>query len=719
MSGPRRDSRGEWRFQFRHQLLASDTPDGGFSSGGGGVAPAVTLGELVRCHDEEFVRNAYRRILLRDPDPTGLSNAVAMLRGGDLGKIDLLGSLRYSEEGCAAGVEIHGLRRAYLLNSWLRLPVVGYLLRSAEVLLNLPRIVQNMERFEAFTNARFTGVQAAQRALRGASDTERLSNRLDALERSVRDMANVLYLADDELGGGGIARQPAARPASVDSAIAALRDTILGRSPEAGSGRVADHTPGETTLVGDTQSVHQLAEAAKADSASLRIRVEQFAKALAATGDALVSVKRQLSDFQKQQERFERALPSIREDFKQARGTLQEELGQALVDLREQAAEETEARAALGLELRGLSAQVDADIARLRASVTEESEQLDRRLEAEIKVREALGEVVQSNEVERGASAESLKAEIQHLSVQTAEEVKARELLGSHFDDEFAKRRELENRFAELELVAHQLRKDLTYADWRIANFVSETRKRFPEVLERPQIQHIVEEHDQHRLDSLYAAFEDAFRGTREDIKTRQAVYLPYVKEAKAGSRKSPIVDIGCGRGEWLELLREQELEACGVDSNRVMVERCTALGLHVELSDVHTYLGKLKDSSIGCVTGFHIVEHLPFDALIGLFDEVLRVLRPGGMVIFETPNPRNILVSSTEFFNDPTHKRPLPPHVLKFLAESRGFCRIEVLELHPFPKVYTFEDDGKVMTRRLNDYFYGPQDYSIVGRKA
>jgi O-antigen chain-terminating methyltransferase len=126
-----------------------------------------------------------------------------------------------------------------------------------------------------------------------------------------------------------------------------------------------------------------------------------------------------------------------------------------------------------------------------------------------------------------------------------------------------------------------------------------------------------------------------------------------------------------------------------------------------------------LKDGSIGCVTGFHIVEHIPFAALIELFDEVVRVLQPGGLVIFETPNPNNILVGCTEFYNDPTHIKPLPPRVLRFLAESRGLCKVEILELHPYPQSYRFEEDEKGVAQRLNQYFYGPQDYSIIGRKA
>jgi chromosome segregation ATPase len=248
------------------------------------------------------------------------------------------------------------------------------------------------------------------------------------------------------------------------------------------------------------------------------------------------------------------------------------ELVRSQMELREQIAGEIGSREKSASELRGLLDQFEASIAQLRLAAEQESGQLGRKLEAEIVAREALTFESKTSADEIRATSESVLAELQRHAAQFAEEIKAREWLGSHFDEEFAKRHELEGRFKEIELAAHQTRSDLTYTDWRISAFVAEARKRLPSPLDKRQIQRIVDEHDQHSLDSLYAAFEDAFRGSREDIKARQAVYLPYIKESKAGSKKAPIVDLGCGRGEWLELLREHQLAARGVDSNRIMV---------------------------------------------------------------------------------------------------------------------------------------------------
>src|SRR3989442_11358235 len=118
--------------------------------------------------------------------------------------------------------------------------------------------------------------------------------------------------------------------------------------------------------------------------------------------------------------------------------------------------------------------------------------------------------------------------------------------------------------------------------------------------------------------------------------------YLPLIKQHGIGSREMPILDVGCGRGEWLELLKEQKLRGGGVDSNRVLVGQCVERGLEVAEEDLINHLTRLNDASLGAVTGFHLIEHLPIDTLIQFLNQTVRVLKPGGAVIFETPNPQN-----------------------------------------------------------------------------
>ncbi len=220
-------------------------------------------------------------------------------------------------------------------------------------------------------------------------------------------------------------------------------------------------------------------------------------------------------------------------------------------------------------------------------------------------------------------------------------------------------------------------------------------------------------------LDPMYVHFEDIFRGTREDIRERFEVYLPILKQANVGTPDMPVLDLGCGRGEWLELLSWNGMSGAGVDGNRVMVSLCQELKLSVVQRDLVTYLRSLQPESLGAVTAFHVVEHLPFPILIAMIDEVTRVLRPGGICIFETPNPANLRVGACTFYLDPTHRNPIPKELLSFLLEARGLCRIETLELHPCPESFRLPEDGRPSTQLLNDMLFGNQDYAVIGHRV
>ncbi len=272
--------------------------------------------------------------------------------------------------------------------------------------------------------------------------------------------------------------------------------------------------------------------------------------------------------------------------------------------------------------------------------------------------------------------------------------------------------------FVEWEKALSRLKTDHILQERRTTVLLEETRKRLPEPLSQEQLQVIADE-EKHILEALYVSFEDQFRGTREDIKERLHVYLPLLERAKLGSDQMPILDVGCGRGEWLELLKEEDLRARGVDLNRVLVEECRRHGLEALEGEAVSYMSSLPPKSLGAVTGFHIIEHLPFNVLVKLLDETVRVLKPGGVAIFETPNPENVLVGSHNFYFDPTHRNPLPSATVKFIAEARGLCRIEIMNLHPYPESYRVEDAGLNIAKRFNEYFYGPQDYAVVGWKV
>ncbi|MCZ7528828.1 MAG: class I SAM-dependent methyltransferase [Acidimicrobiia bacterium] len=164
------------------------------------------------------------------------------------------------------------------------------------------------------------------------------------------------------------------------------------------------------------------------------------------------------------------------------------------------------------------------------------------------------------------------------------------------------------------------------------------------------------------RLDSLYEAFEARFRGSWEDVRRFLDVYLDFVRELP--ERGTPALDIACGRGEWLSLLDEEGIRATGVDINGDFVESCTARGLDAIAGDAFEYLGSLPDESFGLATAFHFVEHLELQQVLDLLEGAYRVLRPGGALVLETPNPSNLRVGAAAFYLDPTHRRPVHPGV-------------------------------------------------------
>ena len=215
-------------------------------------------------------------------------------------------------------------------------------------------------------------------------------------------------------------------------------------------------------------------------------------------------------------------------------------------------------------------------------------------------------------------------------------------------------------------------------------------------------------------LESLYAELEDNFRGNRDTLKQSLRFYLPYLQSLP--NPELSVIDLGCGRGEWLEVLSDNGVKALGVDNSRVMIQSCREGLLRVVESAALSYLRGQQENSLRAVTAFHLIEHLSFADLIALLDQIMRTLQPGGAAIFETPNPDNLFVASNYFYHDPTHRHPLPSRLTKFLVESRGFARVEIINLHECAEGrFTGSDEVSV---RLNQLFYGPMDYAIVGWK-
>jgi len=227
-------------------------------------------------------------------------------------------------------------------------------------------------------------------------------------------------------------------------------------------------------------------------------------------------------------------------------------------------------------------------------------------------------------------------------------------------------------------------------------------------------------------FEGIYGALEDAFRGPPALIKDRLKVYLDEVTRTTAGGGE--VLDLGSGRGEWLELLAEQGIEARGVDSNVIYKERWEAARIKVATADVLDHLRSLAPRSVAVVTAFHLVEHLTLEVLIELIDLANRVLQPGGLLIMETPNPENIVVGASTFYLDPTHQRPIPPPLLEFLTGARGFLDVKIKRLQrgASPQLQIPRNsDGSIveelepLVEIINARFFGPEDYAVLARRA
>ena len=202
--------------------------------------------------------------------------------------------------------------------------------------------------------------------------------------------------------------------------------------------------------------------------------------------------------------------------------------------------------------------------------------------------------------------------------------------------------------------------------------------------------------------DSLYVALEDHFRGDPSIIRQRQLAYVPYVEGVVTIDK--PLLDLGCGRGEWLTVLRDRGIAARGIDSNRACIDDCKQLELDVELAELTDYLNTLPDASFGAVTMFQVLEHLPFNVLLNVMRSILRVLTPGGIFIGEVPNSETLQVGASTFWIDPTHERPLFPGLLRFLASEIGFKKVDGVYSSPLSE----EPDVSSLPIEVQETFLG-----------
>ncbi len=505
------------------------------------------VNDLLGLHGEDFVRNAYRALLNREPDEAGVAHHIEQLASGRFNKIDVLSSLHSSHEGSKSQVTLSGLTLPVTVRRLGRIPVIGYFVRLFVAIARLPRLIQHQNRYEFYNWSQQQRISAQQ-----AQHHQELSETLQQISAQILEIM-----------------QRAAQQQQANEL-----------------------------------SLRQYSELALRQYEDLLVKYNEFASA-------------------------------------------------------------TEAR---------LAANVESSL-KLQEQISSQTEQL---------------------------------LHLQHLLhqlQQIANDQKAETQKG--LDDQQQISSQLRSDLQPLMQQQQKTNVELLMQERRLTVLLQEVSRNTPNLAE------VATNEEDHLHDSLYASFEDEFRGPREEVSRRLQVYLPFLKEAKI---TGGVLDIGCGRGEWLQLVKAEGIDAQGVDRNRVFIEQCRAAGLNVVENDALIHLRSLPDESLNAVTIFHLVEHLPLETLINIVDEIVRILKHDGLLIIETPNPENLIVGSHTFYVDPTHRNPIPSQTLQFLLEARGLCNPEVLKLRPRDEV-KLEEDSELVTR-FNEYFYSAPDYGIVARK-
>jgi SAM-dependent methyltransferase len=615
------------------------------------IQPAYVLADMLRPSDSEFVDNAFRILLRRPAAPDEKAHYLAKLRGG-VSKVEILGIIRFSNEGMQHNVHVDGLLIPYKLHRWRRAPVLGWFLATGIALFRLPRLFAHLQKLEAT----------------GAQESQQVGRTINELAQAVETRQARL---DDQL-----------------DTLAGLQRRVQAKLSE----QVAD-------LTRTISHLHQQLSAQASAAAQVEARLAQLEQLETAMMVRLEAVQTSLSAHAIEQvDQLEAAMMARLESAQTSQSAyVVEQVGQL----------ETTMTARLESMQTSLSARVETRLeqvghfetamaARFESARASLSTQVETRLE-QFKYFEA--------------------TTIARLETVQADQAGVLAQLASRLD-------------AALSGVAK-----MTTEGAGIRRTVNDIERRLMALFDRTNQQAegfpaaVSSNRDDGQasagglLNAHYVSFEDTFRGTREDIKTRAEHYLATLRDDGVEAGDGLVLDLGCGRGEWLEVLSDNGYTCRGVDMNGVMVSEALALGLDTVEQDAVAYLRGLGSESVSAITSMHLVEHLPYEVLIRLLDEALRVLRPGGVLILETPNPENLTVGSYWFYMDPTHRNPIPPALLQWVVEARGFESATVDRLTQNRQVFDIQpvaEDvaGANQINKVVGLLTAAPDYAVVARK-
>ena len=204
------------------------------------------------------------------------------------------------------------------------------------------------------------------------------------------------------------------------------------------------------------------------------------------------------------------------------------------------------------------------------------------------------------------------------------------------------------------------------------------------------------------------------FRGSYQTIRKRLQQHASHLSRISALEIRG--LDLGCGRGEWLEICKEFNVQATGVDQNVSLIDDLSKRGFDVVCSNASDFLKLQPDKSFDVVSSFHMLEHLMLDDISELLRQVFRILTPGGMFVAETPNILNLHVATSTFWIDPTHIRPIHPEQFRYLLKNAGFSDITFTYLNPLHS--NVANTGLNQLDHLLQAYFGPQDLGIYAQR-
>jgi hypothetical protein len=218
-------------------------------------------------------------------------------------------------------------------------------------------------------------------------------------------------------------------------------------------------------------------------------------------------------------------------------------------------------------------------------------------------------------------------------------------------------------------------------------------------------------------LDDLYMRLQGN-RGTQEQIRGRLRPAMERLRQMWPGHPGRPLLDLFSGRGEWLELMHEAGLRAYGIDSRRDAVEVCEAAGLDVRQANPVDHLRGLPDASLGAITMLQAIDRMSIEALFELLQQIRRTLIAEGVVLLEASNPANLAVATTEFYEDPTRLRPVPPDLARRLLEHAGFVEVELLWLGGLDQPQ-LRDGEPAEIGAVAEFLTAAPAYALIARRA